>query len=468
MTALSPGREAALDRLARQADRFPDLDYAESADAPAPSGARLDPRDAALGRAIEQAVVRRWLTLVAVCRACIDRRWENVDSRIQAALLTGAAQLLLFGHQADHAVVDDTVEWTKRKGRSGAPGFVNAVLRRVAALRGDVLAAGDPHAARSIWLERCDALPLDDGRVLMLTRPVFSPDHVARLGEQTSHGEDLVLHWMNTAGRATAIERAVHGLVHAPVVLSGLGSAAAALAAPGGTGAGAGAPALLAPHREPGFWVWRGTHRELLELLAAHPQARVQDAGTGRAVLLSAHLKPTIILDACAGRGTKTRQLAQLHPNAEIVATDTDPGRLRTLAEAFAGHPQVKVTTPEGLRRVVGRCDLLLLDVPCSNTGVLARRPEARYRFTRARLDGLVALQRRIALEHTPFLAPGGHVLYSTCSLESAENKPQAEGLARRLRGRVGAVEQRDPTGRPGEPDTSYSDGTFGALVMAG
>jgi 16S rRNA C967 or C1407 C5-methylase (RsmB/RsmF family) len=59
-------------------------------------------------------------------------------------------------------------------------------------------------------------------------------------------------------------------------------------------------------------------------------------------------------------------------------------------------------------------------------------------------------------------------VLYSTCSLENAENSPQAEGLARRLRGRVEAMEAREPSGRPGEPDTTYADGTFGALVKAG
>ncbi|MBL9141486.1 MAG: hypothetical protein JNK53_06430, partial [Phycisphaerae bacterium] len=198
MTALSPARISALDRLARHAERFSDLEFVDASDALVADGAPLDARDAALSRAIEISVVRRWLTLAAVCRSCIDRRWENVDARSQAALLAGAAQLLLFGHQADYAVVDDPGEWTKRKGQRGAPGFVNAVLRRIAALRGEMIEAGGPRASVDSWHDRCDVLPFEDGRALQLTRSVFSMDHVARLSEQTSHGEELLLHWMNT------------------------------------------------------------------------------------------------------------------------------------------------------------------------------------------------------------------------------------------------------------------------------
>jgi 16S rRNA (cytosine967-C5)-methyltransferase len=176
-------------------------------------------------------------------------------------------------------------------------------------------------------------------------------------------------------------------------------------------------------------------------------------------------LRPAIILDACAGRGTKTRQLAALHPQAEIVATDTDGHRLRALALAFEGHPRVKVTTPEGLRRVVGKVDLLVLDVPCSNTGVLARRPEAKYRFNRARLDSVVRLQKEIVEDHRLMLAPEGSILYSTCSLEPSENDAQAAWAAGRTGRVVARQERHEPRGMPGEPDARYADGGFGALL---
>jgi 16S rRNA (cytosine967-C5)-methyltransferase len=455
MNAPSPARVAALDRLARQAGRFPDLEFVDMGGAPTAGGIALDGRDAALARAIEHTVAHRWMSLAAIARACIDRRWENVDSRVQAALLAAGAQLFLFGNVADHAVVDDTVEWTKGKGQRGAGGFVNAVLRRMIELRGGFVEGAD--AAPRAWRDRRDLLPLADGRCVQLTRPVFSDDRVLRVAEQVSVGEDLLLHWINAAGRDVAFDRAVHCLRPAPTVVAGLPASAVAPDAP--------FAAHLTPHAERGFHVWTGDHASLVALLAAHPEARVQDAASAQPMRLADALRPKLILDACAGRGTKTRQLATLHPDAEIVATDVDGARLRALALAFADHPRVKVTTPEGLRRVVGKVDLLVLDVPCSNTGVLARRPEAKYRFNRARMDSVTRVQRQIVEEHRLFMAPEASILYSTCSLEPPENLAQAQWAAGRLGRRVAATEVREPKGMPGDPDSAYADGGFGALI---
>jgi 16S rRNA (cytosine967-C5)-methyltransferase len=292
---------------------------------------------------------------------------------------------------------------------------------------------------------------------MRLTREVFSGDHVQRVAEQVSLGEDLLLHWINTAGRDRAFERALHALRPAPTTIAGLPSSASAPGAP--------FAASLVPHDEPGFFTWAGEHRDLVALLAAHPSARVQDAASAQPMRLADTLRPRLILDACAGRGTKTRQLAELHPDAEIVATDVDGNRLRSLALAFEGHPRVKVTTPEGLRRVVGKVDLLALDVPCSNTGVLPRRPEAKYRFNRERLDSVVRLQKSIVEDHRLLLAPGAAVLYSTCSLESMENERQVEWASKRLGIPVARSEAQEPRGMPGDPPTAYSDGSFAALL---
>ena len=193
MNAPSPARVAALDRLARQAGRFPDLEFVDMGGAPTVDGVALDGRDAALARAIEHMVAHRWMSLAAIARACVDRRWENVDARVQAALLAAGAQLFLFGNIADHAVVDDTVEWTKGKGHRGASGFVNAVLRRMIALRGEIIEG--PDAAPRAWRDRNDLLPLSDGRAMRLTRPVFSSDRVLRVAEQVSVGEVRICWW---------------------------------------------------------------------------------------------------------------------------------------------------------------------------------------------------------------------------------------------------------------------------------
>jgi len=455
MSAPSPARVAALDRLARQAGRFPDLEFVDMGVAPTADGIALDARDVSLARAIEHTVAHRWMTLAAIARACIDRRWENVDSRVQAALLAAGAQLFLFGNVADHAVVDDTVEWSKGKGHRGAAGFVNAVLRKMIDLRGDFVEGAD--AAPRVWRDRRDLVPLADGRAMRLKRPVFSDDRVLRVAEAASVGEDLLLHWINSAGQDLAFSRAVHSLRPAPTVISGVPEQAVLPDAP--------FTSNLTPHSDPGSFVWNGDHSSLIALLTAYPEARVQDSASAQPMRLADSLRPKLILDACAGRGTKTRQLAALHPTAEIVATDVDGARLRALALAFVDHPQVKVTTPEGLRRIVGQVDLLVLDVPCSNTGVLSRRPEAKYRFNRARLDSITAVQRDIVEEHRPFLTPNGSVLYSTCSLEPPENLAQAQWAAGRIGRRVARTEVREPRGMPGEPDSAYADGGFGALI---
>src|SRR5690606_16359092 len=112
------------------------------------------------------------------------------------------------------------------------------------------------------------------------------------------------------------------------------------------------------------------------------------------------------------------------HPEARIIATDVDASRFADLAQTFANHARVRVMKVDEVRRdFAGQADLLLLDVPCSNTAVFARRPEARYRWSDRATRELVALQRRIIADALPLVAPAGHILYSTCSLDERENQ---------------------------------------------
>ncbi len=94
----------------------------------------LDPRDVSLANAIDQAVARRWLTLVTVIRSVVSRPWDRLEAQVQGSLLVGAAQILLLDRIPDHAAINDAVDWTKSR-RPKAAGMVNAVLRRVAELR---------------------------------------------------------------------------------------------------------------------------------------------------------------------------------------------------------------------------------------------------------------------------------------------------------------------------------------------
>jgi 16S rRNA (cytosine967-C5)-methyltransferase len=466
-----PARNLVFRTLTRQARRFPDLAIGgidESRDAPA---GPLDPRDAALAHAIYDAVIRRWLTLEHVLAAFVTRPLADLEPAMRAVLLGGAAQLLLLDRVPAHAAINSAVEWAKRRINPGAGGLANAVLRKVATLRA-AESPESPPARRDRYTDRRDELPLSDGSALGLTREILPPDDLSRLSIATSHPVDLLRAWAASMPLREVRRLALHSLAAPPVILN----TAHASASNGDAAHGLGsltAAGLITPHETPGHHVFLGSHSQLAALLAARSDLWVQDPASSLAVESAADLgRIRVVLDLCAGQGTKTRQLAAAFPEAEIVATDIDSARRRTLAPVFAGHPRVRVVEPPQLRdRWLAAADLILLDVPCSNSGVLARRPEARYRFSPQTLASLTATQRQIIADSIPLLragegGPRGRILYSTCSLEPQENEHQAAWAARWHAFKSARERRRLPSAGPGEPATSYSDGSFAVLLQ--
>ncbi|MEC8101660.1 MAG: hypothetical protein VX109_05225, partial [Planctomycetota bacterium] len=182
---------------------------------------------------------------------------------------------------------------------------------------------------------------------------------------------------------------------------------------------------------------------------------RIQDVGSARAVDFALDLEPSTILDPCAGGGTKTDQMRRRFPNAHITAWDPDQERQDRLRRRFSEDESVTVTS----RAPDGTYDLVLLDVPCSNSGVLARRPMARHRFGPRALADLEQLQEEILHNWRPAVTPRGHLLWSTCSLEPEENEQFLERRASSLQLEVVRRERTLPAGLPGEPNTVYRDG---------
>jgi 16S rRNA (cytosine967-C5)-methyltransferase len=451
-----PAREIALERILAQAMRFPDLDIAPF-DPRAQAG--LDARDAALARAIEHAVVRRYLTLIACIRPHLSKNWPLLEKPIQAALLAGAAQILFLDRVPAAAAVDASVEWTKRRLRPGAGGLVNAVLRKVAGSVAERVPAGE---SAVLDHTRRDLVPLSDGSAIRLAADVFSEDAAAAISERTSHARELILHWIGAFGFKEAQRIALHDLVDPPLIITPFDAADPRFAG------------RVIAHEEPRFGVWTAPHAELTALLGEFPNLRVQDptAAATCAVLESALATaigraPRLIVDLCAGRGTKTRQLAAMFPDATILATDPEPARFEALANLRAQHPNIRVLGHELLfREAAGKADALLLDVPCSNSGVLARRPEARYRFSKARTKSVIELQQRICDPAVGLLAPKSALLYATCSIEHAENETQVRRLAN-LHGLSPVLDRTVmPACLPGEPAAAYRDGGFHALLV--
>jgi 16S rRNA (cytosine967-C5)-methyltransferase len=465
-SSIRTARDVVTKSLVSQCRRFPELGLGPLATS------ELDERDAALAHAIDSAVRKRWLTLVAVVESQLTRPWDRLQAEMQAVLLVGAAQLLLMQRVPAHAVLNESVSWAKSNVRGKAGGLVNAVLRRLAELRVD--SSSSANAAPAALEDSAtagpgrDELPLETGEVLRLSTQVFSADPVERLAQQTSHVTSLIRQWAAQFGEPVGAAIARHSLVHPPLIIAGLTEEFAQAAATEPPGA-------IVPHEQVGFAVFNGDRESLKRMLALSPTIRVQDPGSASAIsAATSSMNPGVIIDVCAGRGTKTRQLAQLHPKARIIASDADEDRMEHLRQTATELNQaasqsrcarVDVVDRSELRQFDEQADLLVLDVPCSNTGVLARRPEAKYRYGEASLESLVDAQRQIIADSIPLLAPSGSLLYSTCSLDRAENQDQARWIERWHRMRVIRSGEQIPQGLPGESSTKYRDGGYWALL---
>ena len=166
----------------------------------------------------------------------------------------------------------------------------------------------------------------------------------------------------------------------------------------------------------------------------------VQDRCQGRAVAIAKPRAGERALDLCAAPGGKS--LALLDAGCAVVAADLACAKVRAL------DPAARRLVQDGRRpALAGGFSLVLLDAPCSNSGVLARRPEARWRFEPRSLARLVEIQHALLAAAASLVAPQGRLVYSTCSVDALENQQVAHGLAR---WRVLAEERTWPDGWQG------------------
>jgi 16S rRNA (cytosine967-C5)-methyltransferase len=436
-------RDSAISAVAAHCCRFPDL-LPET-----PDTEGLEPRDAALAHAIHDAVVRRWLTLVYLIRPHLRMPFESLEPGMQSVLLCGAAQLVFLDRIPPHAAVSESVTWAKRHIRRGAGGMVNAVLRRVHESLGDIVPE---------WSDIPSQLLLADGRGQELVGLLLPDDPVDRMAVQVSAPTGLIRRWVDAQGLESALDAALYALATPPIVLN---AEFAEEPVP-----------QTQPHDLPGHAVFTGSIADLRHMLADRDDLWVQDAASGHAIRrAAADMHPSLIVDLCAGRGTKTRQLARAFPEAKIIATDVDEARFAVLRSVFAGHDRVSVLPAlETIPAAAASADLVLLDVPCSNSGVLARRPEAKYRFDRAQLKRLTGIQEQILADAMGALSPSGSILYSTCSLEPEEDAEPIAFACETYGLSVSWTAFLWPRGSPTsqcETDGThlYHDGSFSALL---
>ena len=194
-------------------------------------------------------------------------------------------------------------------------------------------------------------------------------------------------------------------------------------------------PGELAAEAVPAFGEFRffraWSAARLLESAALRDgRIYIQDPATSLAPSLPDFNGVKSVLDLCAAPGGKSLMLGErLAGEGRLVAADRSERRQRQTAENFRRRGldyQVTVADPAEL---TGEFDVVLADVPCSNTGVYRRRPDVLWRFRPEELEKITALQRRILGEAARLTAPGGQLVYSTCSIEPEENPLQVEAF---------------------------------------
>jgi 16S rRNA (cytosine967-C5)-methyltransferase len=199
----------------------------------------------------------------------------------------------------------------------------------------------------------------------------------------------------------------------------------------------------------------------------------VQDEGSQLATLLSGAKPRQQVIDLCAGAGGKTLGLAALMANTgQLYAYDADRMRLRPIFERLkrAGARNVQVLPAgdrEALAKLDGKMDLVLIDAPCTGSGVWRRRPDAKWRLSPQMLEARLQQQRAVLDEGAALVKPGGRLAYVTCSVLPPENRDQVDAfLARRPEFRLIPWPELWQQALPGVTAIASADGSAETLLL--
>lgn len=363
---ISPARRAAYETVQRV---FEDDAYADRAFRGAAEG--LDARDRALAQRLAYGTIQRVRTLDHGIEELGKRPVQKLDAPVRAALRLGAYQLA-FSEVAAHAAVNESVELVRTAGLERAVKFTNAVMRRLALGLGELV----------------ESLPEGTPEEAALRHSY--PDWVAQA-------------WWRDLGRdeALALMRAQNEAPETVVRLNRLRR---------GPVAGEPDPEI------PGALRVDRVDECDLAVGFVWPQSR----GSQLAGLAVGAQEGERVLDLCAAPGGKTTQLAEVA--ADVVAVEKHEGRAQELAQNCRrlGAKNVRIVHADALELPddLGEFDRVLLDAPCSGLGVLANRPDLRWRA-----QPLPELQRDLLRAAAERLKPGGTVTYSVCTINADENE---------------------------------------------
>ena len=349
---------------------------------------------------------------------------SKLDIEVLIALRIGAYQLLFLDRVPRHAAVNEGVELVKRAHKRSATGLVNAVLRKIDRNSNQTapFCAGHGEVVRSEGKGHENSDPFAKSAKRVGQPPFLS-----------SHPQWLAQRWERTYGADTAVKicdydqseplQSVRMARAKAVEIGSIGQRAAGLMRFVDDSAAEGI------HLEPGKLLSRAFTVKSGDVTRTNAflehRLAIQDEASQLVALLVASGKT--ILDCCAAPGGKTRILAEQNPEATVIAMELHPRRAKLLKK-LVSEPNVRIISADVRAMPINkRFDRILVDAPCSGTGTLARNPEIKWRLKAEDLLRLQAYQVEILRSAMKHVAPGGRIVYSTCSLEPEENEQVIE-----------------------------------------
>jgi 16S rRNA (cytosine967-C5)-methyltransferase len=356
---------------------------------------RLDPRDRRFTRELVYGMLRRRAWLDALLDARVRGGLARLDADVLDLLRLGAYQLLTMRSVPAYAAIAQTVELAKRRHGVGPSRLANAVLRRLDR-EGDEAAISVEMPADPI-----DALALTQSHPRWLVAR-----WIARWGEDETR---RLLEANNT--EPPLVARPIHAVreqVEAMLEAAGVTVSDAPLVSDS---------------------IVLANPVSALTELGAFRQGlfHLQDPGSTLVTKYADIPEGSRVADVCAAPGGKTVELSR---RASVVfSSDLSFGRLRRVLENIERMelPTVLPYVADARRPAIRGADVVLIDAPCTGTGTFRRHPDARWRLKPSDLAVMGAMQREILRSAATLVAPGGLLVYSTCSLEMEENDAQVE-----------------------------------------
>ena len=358
--------------------------------------AYLEKQERAFMTRLMRGTLQNTLYLDEVLLQCANVRTGKLKKPLRVILYMGAYQILCMESVPDSAAVNESVKLARRHGFSSMSGFVNAVLRSVAAKR-ESIKAPDPEKDPAAYLAFCYSLPQWIGRMWLDRYPFETCRAMAEYMQQPQQVSVRVR-------RPEETDEIIRSLAEQGVT---------------------------AEKGEIFHWALRLGSLDSITVLQEFIQGRitVQDEGAMLAAVCAGIRSGEHIIDLCAAPGGKSLHMADLlGGSGSISARDISAAKTAKIEENIkhAGVRCIRTMVSDAcVRREedIASADIVMADLPCSGLGVMGRKPDIRFQASPEKIRSLAALQKQILTASREYVRPGGVLLYCTCTVSEEENE---------------------------------------------